>query len=277
MNSSRLLLLAAAFLFSTGGAVIKGTEFNNWQVAALRSGIAAAALFALLPATRKNWSWAGAAVAAAYALTMVLFVTANKLTTAANAIFLQSTAPLYLLLAGPLLLKEPVRGRDWISLALLAGGMSLMLAGDEAAVGTAPSPTQGNVIAMVSGVAWAATLGGIRWLERSPEGSYPTLVMGNLAALAICAPMAFPIVRATAADWIAVAFLGLVQIGLAYMCLTRGLRGAPALEASLILLAEPAMNPLWAYLAHGEEPSRMALGGAALILSGTASQMIRNR
>jgi drug/metabolite transporter (DMT)-like permease len=277
MNSSRLLLLAAAFLFSTGGAVIKGTEFNNWQVAALRSGIAAVALFALLPATRRNWSWSGAGVAAAYALTMVLFVTANKLTTAANAIFLQSTAPLYLLLAGPLLLTEPVRGRDWVSLALLACGMSLMLAGNEAAVGTAPSPARGNIIALISGVAWAGTLGGIRWLERMPVGSYPTLVMGNLAAFALCAPMAFPIDRAAPADWAAVTFLGLIQIGLAYVCLTRGLRGTPALEASLILLAEPAMNPVWAYLAHGEQPSMMAMGGAALILSGTASQMVKIR
>src|SRR6185436_18210309 len=106
---ARLLLIAAAALFSTGGAAIKATSLTGWQVASFRSAVAAAALAAFLPGARRRWTWGTVAVGAAYAATMVLFVLSNKLTTAANTIFLQSTAPLYLLLLGPWLLHEPIR------------------------------------------------------------------------------------------------------------------------------------------------------------------------
>ncbi len=115
-TSARWRLLGVALLFSTGGAAIKGTDLTNWQVACLRSAVATLALVALLPEARRWPSRAvlakTLAVGAGYAGTMVMFVAANKLTTAANAIFLQATAPLYLLALGPWLLKEPVRRRD---------------------------------------------------------------------------------------------------------------------------------------------------------------------
>src|SRR5688500_15647594 len=106
---ARLQVLAAALLFSTGGAAVKATTLTAWQVAGFRSGIAALAVFLLVPAARRGWTWHVVPVGVAYAATLVLFVTANKLTTAANAIFLQASAPLYMLAFGPLLLREPVR------------------------------------------------------------------------------------------------------------------------------------------------------------------------
>src|SRR5579864_4599742 len=109
---SRLLLAAAALLFSTGGAAIKGATLTGWQVASFRSAIAAAVLYLALPEARRGWSWRIAPPAAAYAATLLTFVLATRLTTAANAIYLQSTAPLYLLLLGPLLLREPIRRSD---------------------------------------------------------------------------------------------------------------------------------------------------------------------
>jgi drug/metabolite transporter (DMT)-like permease len=102
---NRLLLVAAAILFSTGGAAIKAATLTGWQVACFRAGVAALVLLAALPQARRGWTWRIAPVAAAYAATSVAFAMANRLTTSANAIFLQSTAPLYLLLLGPLLLK----------------------------------------------------------------------------------------------------------------------------------------------------------------------------
>src|SRR3990172_9137079 len=98
---SQLQLLAAAVLFSTGGAAIKACTLSSWQIASFRSVIAAVALFLLLPDARRRWTWRAVAVGAAYAATLMLFVLGNKLTTAANTIFLQSTAPLYILLLGP--------------------------------------------------------------------------------------------------------------------------------------------------------------------------------
>ena len=117
LAKSRLQLLATALLFSTGGAAIKACGLDSWQVASLRSGIAAAFVLAVVPAARRGWNRKTLAVGACYAATMVLFVTANKLTTAANAIFLQATAPLYILLLGPWLLREPLKRRDLVCMA----------------------------------------------------------------------------------------------------------------------------------------------------------------
>ena len=109
---NRLLLLAAAVLFSTGGAAIKATSLTGWQIASFRAGVAAAVLLALIPGSRTGWSWRAALVGIAYASMLVLFVLATKLTTAADAIFLQSTAPLYLLLLSPWLLHERIQRAD---------------------------------------------------------------------------------------------------------------------------------------------------------------------
>src|SRR3954468_3449283 len=104
--------MAASVLFSTGGVAVKTISFSGWQVAALRSGIAATALFLVVPTTRRRWDWRSISVGLCYAITMILFVLATKETTSANAIFVQSAAPLYLLLLPPLMLREPVAGAD---------------------------------------------------------------------------------------------------------------------------------------------------------------------
>src|SRR3954451_22727717 len=124
---NRLLLLTAAVLFSTGGAAFKAVTLTAWQVSGFWSGIAAVVLLAAIPETRRRWSWRMVPVAAAYGATLLTFVLANRLTTAANAIFLQSTAPLYLLLLSPLLLHEPIRRADVLYMVVVLGGISLFL------------------------------------------------------------------------------------------------------------------------------------------------------
>jgi len=269
---SRLELLAAAALFSTGGAAIKATSLTGWQVACFRSAVAAAAIFMLLAPARRHWSWRAPAVGCAYASTLVLYVLANKLTTAANAIFLQDTAPLYLLLVGPWLLKEPIRRSDLALMLALAAGVALVFAGQQAPQRTAPDPLRGNLVALASGVGWAFTLAGLRWLGGSGSG-LAAVVAGNLLAFLTCLPRAWPIPAASGRDWLIVAYLGIFQIGLAYVFLTRGMKGVPALEASLLLLAEPALNPLWSWWWHGERPANLALAGGALILAATALRL----
>jgi drug/metabolite transporter (DMT)-like permease len=154
----RLLLIIAAVLFSTGGAAIKYNSLTAWQVACSRSLISAVALWIALPGVRRRWTPALVAVGCAYATMLLLFVTATKLTTAANAIFLQSTAPLYLLFIGPVLLKEPLRRSDWMLMAAMTAGMSLFFVSTEPAVATAPNPQLGNLLAAASGLAWAVIL-----------------------------------------------------------------------------------------------------------------------
>src|SRR5579863_7731410 len=120
---TRLQLFLAAFLFSTGGAAIKACSLSAWQIASFRSGIAAVCMAILLPEARRSWTWRTFAVGAAYAATLICFVAANKLTTAANAIFLQATAPLYLLALGPLILREKIRRADIVVFAAIAAGI----------------------------------------------------------------------------------------------------------------------------------------------------------
>ncbi|HWQ56407.1 MAG TPA: DMT family transporter [Bryobacteraceae bacterium] len=271
-HTNRLLLLAAAFLFSTGGAAIKATTLTSWQVAGFRSAIAGAAILVLVPSSRHGWTRRHLAVALAYAATMMLFVTANKLTTSANAIFLQDTAPLYMLLLGPWLLDERLRATDLLLAAVVGLGMALFFVGTESAAATAPDPLRGNVIAAVSGIAWALTIAGLRWLGKgtgSENAAMPAVVMGNAIAFLVCLPMALPVEHAGAADAVVVGYLGIVQVGLAYACLTRAMRHVPAFEASAVLLAEPALNPLWAYLVHGERPGVWSIAGGTLILAAT--------
>ncbi len=275
--ASRLQLLAAAFLFSTGGAAIKATSFSGWQVAGFRSLVAAVALFLLVPAARRNWSRRTLLVALGYSGTLVLFVLANKLTTSANAIFLQDTAPLYMLLLGPWLLREPVRRSDLVLMVVIAAGMSLFFVGGQDVQRTAPDPFRGNIIAALAGVCWALTISGLRWIETSSSGresGMATVVVGNLIACLICLPKALPLSAPSMADWAVILYLGVFQIGLAYVFLTRAMRRTPALEASLLLLAEPAMNPVWAWLVHGERPAALAILGGVLILSATIGRSL---
>jgi drug/metabolite transporter, DME family len=268
--TNRLLLLATALLFSTGGVAIKACSLGSWQVAGFRSGVAALAVFALLPAARRGLSWRVLPVATAYASTLILFVTATKLTTAANAIFLQSTAPLYVLVLGLVLLHERVRRSDLAFGAAVALGLGLFFAARQGALATAPDPERGNLLALLSGVAWALTIVGLRWLgKRSGGGAIATVAVGNVIACLISLPAALPIPDSRWTDWLLIAYLGLVQIGLAYYCLTRAIGHVPAFEATTLLLLEPALNPVWVWLVQGERPAALALVGGAVILSAT--------
>ncbi len=279
--AARLCVLGAALLFSTGGAAIKLCDLTSWQIAGFRSGVAALVLWLLIPAWRGWRQPRVLVVAAAYAATLILYVTANTLTTAANAIFLQTSAPLYLLLLGPWLLGEPNRKSDLALVALLGVGVVLFFVGREAPLDTAPEPVRGNVLATASGLTWACTLLGLRWLgrRREPGGADPTgaaVVAGNALAFLLCLPLALSAVGEPG-DWAVVAYLGTVQIGLAYVLLVRGVRGVPALEASLLLVLEPVLSGVWAWWIHGERPGAWALGGCVLILAGLLAQTLRRR
>lgn len=269
---ARLQLAAAALLFSTGGAAIKAAAFTGWQIASFRSGIAALAILCLTPAARRGWSMRAVLVGFTYAACLTLFVLANRLTTAANTIFLQSTAPLYLLVLSPWLLKEPIRRQD-IGFMLAVGlGLALFFVSEEAPVATAPDPVTGNLLALVSGFFWAVTVCGLRWMGAAGEahGSpVAAVVSGNLTAFLVSLPFALPLGPHAATDWAVIAYLGIFQIALAYVLVTSGLRHIPALEASLILLIEPVLNPVWAWAFQGERPGAWALFGGAIILGAT--------
>jgi DME family drug/metabolite transporter len=237
--------------------------------------VAAIAILLIMPSARRNWTWRAAAVGLAYALTLVLFVTANKLTTAANAIYLQSTAPLYLLVLGPLILKERVRRADVLLMAVVACGLTCVFLSREPARTTAPQPFTGNLVALLSGFAYAFTITGLRWISSRPdaiESPMATVALGNVLAFLICLPAAWPVHHATHIDLAAILYLGIFQIALAYYLLGAGVRFIPAVEAGTLLLIEPALNPVWTWLVHGERPGVLAIGGGMLILMASAAR-----
>jgi drug/metabolite transporter (DMT)-like permease len=263
----RLLLLAAAVLWSTGGAAIKSCGLSAWQVAGGRSLVAAALLLALVPSTRRRPTRLSAAVAVAYAFTVVLFVSATKLTTAANAIFIQDTAPLWVLLLSPWLLDErPTRG-ELLSVPVFALGLGLFFLDQ-----LTPGQVTGNLVALASGVAFGLSILGLR---RIGDAGPAALVLGNLMAAAITLP-AWPSGPApTALDLGLVAFLGIFQLGLSYLLFSRGLAGTPAVEAALLVLLEPVLNPIWTFLFTGERPGPWAVAGGGIILFATAWRTVQ--
>lgn len=279
--SPRLRVVASAVLFSTGGAAIKLCGFGPWQLAAGRALVAACAMLILIPEARHNWSWRSPIVGVAYAGAGLLFILANKLTTAASAIFIQATHPLFILALAPLLLREHVTRRDLEYMGLLVLGMVLLLSQPGRHFATAPNPVLGNVFAAGCAVSWALTLMGYRWVarrsgtgERGATGGHGAVaaaaVTGNVIVVLVALPFAFPLDPGTARDWAVVAYLGVFQLALAYVFLSRAVAAVRALEVSLVGLVEPVLSPVWAWLVHGETPGIRVVLGGAMILAATA-------
>jgi drug/metabolite transporter, DME family len=274
--TARWLVLASAVLFSTGGVAIKTEAFSASQVSAVRSGIASLVLSVyLLPIRRGRLQigWTVAWAAVLYAASLTLFVNANKLTTSANAIFLQAVAPLYILILSPSVLGERWTWRDLAHVGALAAGLALCFLGQDAPSASATNPATGNLLATLSGAAWAGVLLLLRRLGKSGEnddGGLGAVVLGNALAAAVAIPVAWPLPGATPAAWAAVVYLGVFQIGLSYVLFTQAIRHVSALEASLLLLLEPVLNPVWTWLVRGESPGAFTIAGGGVIVAATA-------
>jgi len=277
---ARLQLVLAALCFSTAGAAIKWCAFGPSQIAAIRALVAMLAILVLIPESRHRWSWRVGLVGVGYAAAGLLFVFANKLTTAANTVFLQATNPLFVVALAPWLLKERVQAADLAFMGVLTVGLTLLFVGGQRHFATAPEPVVGNVLAAGSAVAWAFTVTGYRWLARQRGAGHGPIAAaaacGNLIVFLVCVPGALPFAAGRASDWVIVIYLGVFQLGLAYVFLSRAIAQVPALEASLFLLVEPVLSPVWAWLAHGETPGPLAAIGGIVILTATALKSWRD-
>jgi len=272
--SPRSKIVVAAVLFSTGGAAIKWCGFDAWQLAGFRAGIALITILALIPEARRGWSWRTALVGCVYAATTLLYVQANKHTTAASAIFLQSTSPLFILLFAPWLLGEHATRRDLAQMAVMGVGMVLFFFGMDRPSATAPNPALGNVLASLCAVTWAFTVIGYRWLVARGGSIATAAASGNLTASVVALILAQPLVAGRPVDWAVVVFLGVCQLGIPYVFMARAIPRLRALEVVLFLLIEPVLNPIWAWLVHGERPGPATLVGGALILGATAVRVV---
>lgn len=256
------LVLAAAVLWSTSGFFIKILTLESIPLTAVRAGIAFVALapFARWRAVRLDRNLL--VLALAFTATQLFFVISTRWTTAANAIALQSTAPVWVFLAGCLAARRVNLPLLWPILIIL-GGIAVMLA--EPVQGTSLA---GNLVGLLSGTTFATTQ---FFFKRVNQPAVGVVALSNLVTLAICLSIQPTILRGIsipAWEWVSLVYLGAIQIGMGMVLFTTGVDRISVGQASVLTLIEPLLNPVWVFLAIGEAPSAYGLAGFALILGG---------
>lgn len=263
------LLLGAALLWSAGGFLIKLVDVSGMAVSSGRSIIAVVTLMALTRRVPLRPSTAVVRCGLFYAMTVTTFVVATKLTTAANAIVLQYAAPVYVALLSARFLNERIVTRDWIAIGLVLSGMGIFFA-DGISVGS----NLGNFFAVLSGLCFASFVVALRQIR--DQNPVDAVIVGNCVAFLVGIPWLVE------SEWnapsiVGVLLLGLFQLGLSYFLYTKAIVHVTALEAVLIPVVEPILNPVWVYLGMGETPSPWALCGGALVLSAVTWRALDRR
>jgi DME family drug/metabolite transporter len=270
--SPLLLVVGAAILWSTGGLFIKAIHLSAFELSFGRSLLAAITIVIFTRREGVGINRISAITSLLYAALLILFVLATKLTTAANAIFLQYTAPVYVLILEPIFYKEKFRMRDLVTVAACIAGMSLFFVGK-----LRPEDVSGNLVALGSGVCFALFFLLLRHSKARNVNRASSAIYGNLIVVAICAPAFFGAAERgiSAADWARIAYLGIVQIGFAYLLFTLAMaRGVRSLDAGIIGYIEPVLNPVWVFLFIGERPSGWAMVGGAIIIASVFVHMV---
>jgi len=271
-NSPLLLVLGAAALWSTGGLFIKATHLSAFELSFGRSLLAAIIIAIFTRREGFGINRISAITSVLYAALLILFVLATKLTTAANAIFLQYTAPVYVLILEPLFYKEKFRGRDFVTVAACIAGMSLFFVGK-----LRPQDVSGNLFALASGVCFAFFFLLLRHSKARNVNRASSAIYGNLIVVLLCAPSFLGAMQRgiRPADYACIAYLGIVQIGFAYLLFTLAMaRGVRSLDAGIIGYVEPVLNPVWVFLFLGERPSGWAIIGGAIIIASVIVHML---
>lgn len=253
-----LFMVAAATLWSIGGVLIKMINWHPLAIAGTRSAIAALVILAFLRKPKFTWSISQVGGALAYAATVILFVTATKLTTAANAILLQYTAPIYVAILGAYFLKEKTTWQDWATICIVLCGMGLFFLDHVSFQGF-----WGNLCAMLSGVSFAACT---MFLRKQKDGSpVETAFLGNVLTALLAVPFWFQGLPDQSSCQ-GLLLLGVFQLGISYILYTLSMTKLTALEGTLIPVVEPILNPVWVFVFLGERPGGWALLGGTIVL-----------
>jgi drug/metabolite transporter (DMT)-like permease len=259
LNRSVLLLLAAAILWSLGGVLIKSIDLSPVTIAGGRSLIASLVMSLAMPGVVRKISWRAVPGAIAYAGTVFLFVVATKLTTAANAIFLQYTAPIYIAMISPWFLGERTTWRDWLLVLIALAGVGVFFLDQLSLQGLS-----GVVAALGSGFAFAWLTVLMRGQKTgSPEA---VVLLGNMLTFLIALPWMFPILRLEE-NGPRLLLLGVVQLTIPYLLYSLAIRHVRALDASIISIIEPILNPIWVMLATNERPAFWSIVGGSIVLA----------
>ncbi len=257
-----LLVLGAALLWSTGGVGIKTLSQGPLTVAFYRSAFAAAALLLFFRPRFPPLTPGFLTALGGYAACLTSFVVATKWTTAANAIFLQYSGVVWILLLSPAVLREPLRRRDAAAVAIALGGMGLFFAGK-----FGPG-SRGDLVGLLSGVFFAVLILSLR--RERDAGAVAAVTYGNALTAALLLPFVWKDLALSGRSAVILLFLGVFQLAAAYALFVNGIRHVPATQAAILGMVEPVANPIWVFLLMGERPSLRSLFGGAVVLGAIA-------
>ncbi|HHX74028.1 MAG TPA: DMT family transporter [Firmicutes bacterium] len=253
------LLIITAVLWSSGGLLIKLIPWHPIAIAGGRSALAAIILAAVIRRPRWSGSPAQWGATLVYVGTVVFFVAATKLTTAATAILLQYTAPVYVALFGAWFLHERTTRADWLTVLVVLGGMVLFFLDS-----LTPGRILGNICGILSGISFGAMA---LFLRKQKDGSpLESVLCGNLLTLLIALPFFVRQPALDTAGWLALLALGVFQLGIPYLLYCLAIKYVSALDAILIPVIEPVLNPLWVLLLLAEVPGPRTIAGGILVL-----------
>ncbi len=253
-----ILAAIASSMWSTGGIFVKLVDWNPVSIAGMRSLVAALVMLAYIKKPKLTKSKPQILGAIATCTTMLFFIVANKLTTSANAILLQYTAPIFVAILGVWILKEKIRWYDIVSIIVVFLGMLLFFI-DNVNIGN----TLGNIIAILSGFSLACMTISLR-LQK--DGSaMDTTFFGNILTFIIAIPFIFSALP-DMKSLIIIVIMGVFQLGIPYIFYVNSIKYLTALEAILITVMEPLLNPLWVYLFAGEKPGTYAIVGGIVVI-----------
>jgi drug/metabolite transporter (DMT)-like permease len=253
-----MLLMAAALLWSTGGLLIKSVTAHPLAIAGIRSALSCLVVLAFTGRPRFTWSIPQVGGALAYAATVICFVFATKLTTAANAILLEYTAPIYIALMGSWFLKERTTFGDWLMIGSCLVGMTLFFMDS-----LQPGQLLGNIFGVLNGLTFSFLAISLR--KQKDSSNLETILLGN----AIVAVVGVPFIAVHIPDSKSILLLfilGTVQLGLPYVFYAKAIQHVTALDSILIPIIEPILNPLWVFLLIGERPGPWAMAGGVIVL-----------
>ncbi|MCL1914674.1 MAG: DMT family transporter [Eubacteriaceae bacterium] len=254
-----LFIVAASVCWSFGGMLIQLIPWSAMCIVGLRAFLAAVVFAAYRKSLKVQLSKGNVLAAACLAMTTILFVFANKLTTAAAAILLQFSAPLFIILIELAAFKKKPQAYEAAAVGAAMLGMFLFFADRLGSGGML-----GNILAIASGLAFA----GVFVCNKRPDvDTEQSLMLGFMFNAVLGMPFVVAGVSSNLVAWLAILFLGIVQVGLAYVFFSIGIKQVPALLACLITALEPVLNPVWVAILTGEIPGLPTIAGGIIIIS----------
>ena len=262
-----ILLLFAGAMWSLGGLLIKSIPWPPLAISGMRGGIAAIVIYIYSRNDKITITKDKIIAACFYTLVVTLFVMANKLTTAGNAILLQYTAPVYVALFGYMFLGERSTFVDWATIMILLLGLALFFFDDLSFNGYL-----GNVLAILSGMSFA----GLTLLLRKQKDDSPSdsILLGNILTLVIGLPVILGGTEFDLNSIILILLLGVLQLGVPYILYTTAIKHVTALDAIIFPIIEPILNPILVFIVLGETLGAWSVFGGALVLSGVIFRAI---